>query len=245
MRSPVNYEGSNFVSQIQWVLWEDWSIIQSLNVDTEYFSIYDIRDPLNDNERMRDDVKSIERRGKMLVFKLKDWEIIKFDCNSIKEAVQWLEEAKNPNIYEEFDVNYNWVLNDIYAKTDTKIDYINDSKDMIEMKRELLSKRIKERLNPTAKKNNNLNKRTATILCLFLGWLWCHQFYLRNYGRGTLYLIFCWTFIPAIISIYDLIILITTSKSKFDNLYNQEHIEHKETLKLLKEHLNNKNLVSN
>ena len=49
----------------------------------------------------------------------------------------------------------------------------------------------------------NLQRRsqgTALILCLLLGAIGGHKFYLRKNIAGVLYLIFCWSFIPAILS---------------------------------------------
>lgn len=52
----------------------------------------------------------------------------------------------------------------------------------------------------------NANKKSVTtgvILALFLGGLGIHKFWLGSVGMGILYLIFCWTFIPAIVAIID------------------------------------------
>lgn len=43
------------------------------------------------------------------------------------------------------------------------------------------------------------------ILALILGDFGIHQFYLKNYKRGVVYLIFSWTYIPYFFAIYDLI----------------------------------------
>lgn len=50
------------------------------------------------------------------------------------------------------------------------------------------------------------NKTTAILLALFLGGLGIHHFYLEHYGRGILYLLFCWTGIPAILGVVDALI---------------------------------------
>lgn len=64
--------------------------------------------------------------------------------------------------------------------------------------------------------------KTAAILwCLFLGAVGAHKFYLGKPGWGLLYLIFCWTFIPAIIAVVELILLILTSEKDFDRKYNR------------------------
>ncbi|GAB2798576.1 TM2 domain-containing protein [Rhabdobacter roseus] len=65
------------------------------------------------------------------------------------------------------------------------------------------------------------NKTTAGILALFLGGLGVHRFYLGQTGLGILYLVFCWTFIPAIVALIDGIIFLTQSEASFNQKYNQ------------------------
>ena len=43
----------------------------------------------------------------------------------------------------------------------------------------------------------------AALLAFFLGGFGAHKFYLNKNGKGFLYLIFCWTYIPAIISLFE------------------------------------------
>lgn len=43
----------------------------------------------------------------------------------------------------------------------------------------------------------------GVLLALFLGTFGAHQFYLHKNGLGILYIIFCWTGIPTIISIVE------------------------------------------
>ena len=62
-----------------------------------------------------------------------------------------------------------------------------------------------------------LSLGAALILCLFLGWLGIHRFYLRKYFSGIMFLVFSWTFIPALLSIMDLLFLKTTI-TRYNNL---------------------------
>ena len=59
------------------------------------------------------------------------------------------------------------------------------------------------------------DKTTAILLALFLGGLGIHHFYLGHYGRGILYLIFCWTGIPAILGVVDALIYAFGGGSEF------------------------------
>ncbi len=61
------------------------------------------------------------------------------------------------------------------------------------------------------------SKGGAILLAIFLGGLGIHKFYLGKNGAGVLYLLFCWTFIPLILSILDAIGLLFTSKDQFGN----------------------------
>ena len=64
------------------------------------------------------------------------------------------------------------------------------------------------------------NKTTAGIFALFFGGLGVHRFYLGQTGKGLLYLLFIWTFIPTIIAMIDGIIFLTQSEEAFDRKYN-------------------------
>ena len=52
------------------------------------------------------------------------------------------------------------------------------------------------------------NVTVAFLLCFFLGGLGAHEFYLGKIGRGVVYVIFSWTFIPALVSIIQLFTII-------------------------------------
>ena len=64
------------------------------------------------------------------------------------------------------------------------------------------------------------NKTSAILLCLFLGWVGAHKFYLGQTSAGVLYLIFSFTGIPFVISFVELIILIIMSEDEFNGRYN-------------------------
>ncbi len=66
------------------------------------------------------------------------------------------------------------------------------------------------------------NKTTAGIFALVFGGLGVHRFYLGQPGRGLLYLLFVWTFIPTIIAMIDGIVFLTQDEDKFDRKYNPE-----------------------
>lgn len=63
-------------------------------------------------------------------------------------------------------------------------------------------------------------KTTTIILALFLGTLGIHRFYLGQYWKGTLSILFCWTYIPTIISLIDVLVFAVMSQDKFDKKYN-------------------------
>lgn len=67
----------------------------------------------------------------------------------------------------------------------------------------------------TMGKYSGKSKGLAIVLALFLGGLGIHKFYLGKPGVGFLYLIFCWTFIPAILGVLDAILLATRNVKDF------------------------------
>lgn len=68
------------------------------------------------------------------------------------------------------------------------------------------------------------SKGTAAIFALLLGGLGAHKFYLGKIVWGIVYLVFSFTFIPLVISIFEGIGFIAMSGDKFDSKYNQEYI---------------------
>lgn len=58
----------------------------------------------------------------------------------------------------------------------------------------------------------------AIILALFVGGLGIHKLYLGQ-GKWWLYLIFCWTFIPVLVALYDLITYAMMSDEAFHEKY--------------------------
>lgn len=54
------------------------------------------------------------------------------------------------------------------------------------------------------KDKNNL---VALLLAVFLGGLGIHKFYQGKTMQGILYLLFCWTFIPAFLALIDAIVI--------------------------------------
>lgn len=63
------------------------------------------------------------------------------------------------------------------------------------------------------------NRVMAGVIALFLGGLGIHKFYLGDNTKGFIYLLFSWTFIPAIVALFDAIVLFTMDDSKFHQIY--------------------------
>jgi TM2 domain-containing membrane protein YozV len=63
------------------------------------------------------------------------------------------------------------------------------------------------------------NKILAALLALFLGNFGVHKFYLGQAGQGILYLIFFWTFIPALLALVDALRYLLMSTEKFHRVY--------------------------
>ena len=64
------------------------------------------------------------------------------------------------------------------------------------------------------------DKTTAGVLALLLGGLGAHKFYLGRGLQGVLYLVFCWTFIPAIIALIEGIGYLVMNETDFNLRYN-------------------------
>ncbi|ABL00593.1 NINE protein [Pelobacter propionicus] len=66
---------------------------------------------------------------------------------------------------------------------------------------------------------NGKSKLAAILFALFLGGFGIHKFYLGRSGAGILYLLFCWTFIPALLGFIDAILLLIMSDDDFNRKY--------------------------
>lgn len=66
---------------------------------------------------------------------------------------------------------------------------------------------------------NRKSKGVATLLALFLGGFGIHKFYLDQIFWGIVYLLFCWTFIPAIIAFFEAIILLFMNETEFNKRF--------------------------
>ncbi len=63
------------------------------------------------------------------------------------------------------------------------------------------------------------DRTVAIVLAFLLGGVGAHRFYLGDVWLGLLYLVFCWTFIPALIATVEGIIFISTSDIDFQRKY--------------------------
>ncbi|WP_244865204.1 TM2 domain-containing protein [Xylanibacillus composti] len=65
------------------------------------------------------------------------------------------------------------------------------------------------------------NKIVAGLLAIFLGVIGIHKFYLGRHGQGILYLIFCWTYIPAFIGFIEGIVYLCSDEERFHEKYSR------------------------
>lgn len=78
------------------------------------------------------------------------------------------------------------------------------------------------RLNETQEQHPGeklVNKYLYIFIALFLGDFGIHQFYAGKKLKGFLYLLFCWTFIPYIFTIFDLIKACGRMKDRDDRIW--------------------------
>ena len=69
------------------------------------------------------------------------------------------------------------------------------------------------------------HKIIAALLAIFLGGLGIHKFYLGHWGWGIAYILFAWTFIPALAGFIECILLLLMSEEKFGRKYSANNAE--------------------
>lgn len=68
------------------------------------------------------------------------------------------------------------------------------------------------------------SKGLAIFLAFFFGGLGIHKFYLGKPGLGILYFLFCWTFIPLILSVIEAIIMLFRDERKFSGAVTSSEV---------------------
>lgn len=63
------------------------------------------------------------------------------------------------------------------------------------------------------------SRGVAIVLALFLGGIGAHKFYLGQPGWGILYLLFCWTFIPVAVSLFEALNYLLMGEETFTRRY--------------------------
>jgi TM2 domain-containing membrane protein YozV len=65
------------------------------------------------------------------------------------------------------------------------------------------------------------SRSVAVLLAMLLGGIGIHKFYLNSPGWGVIYMLFCWTFIPAIIGFLEGITYLSLSEQDFQKKYSR------------------------
>jgi TM2 domain-containing membrane protein YozV len=64
------------------------------------------------------------------------------------------------------------------------------------------------------------NRTVFAVFAILLGGIGIHRFYVGQTGKGLLYLVFCWTFIPAIIGLFEGLFALAKDDTGFGRTYN-------------------------
>lgn len=78
------------------------------------------------------------------------------------------------------------------------------------------------------------SRGVAIVLALFLGGFGAHKFYLNRVGWGFIYLLFCWTGIPVIVALFELLAYSCYTKENWDKKYNLDSASNNVKIRLFK-----------
>lgn len=67
-------------------------------------------------------------------------------------------------------------------------------------------------------------KLPAALLAIFLGGIGAHKFYFNQPVMGIIYLLFFWTFIPAILGLLEGLCYLSMKEEDFDKRYNKKSL---------------------
>ncbi len=67
--------------------------------------------------------------------------------------------------------------------------------------------------------SSGLSKTVLLLLVFFGGGIGLHKFYLRKPVQGIFYVLFCWTFIPSLIALVEMIVYACTSEARLREKY--------------------------
>ena len=62
-------------------------------------------------------------------------------------------------------------------------------------------------------------REVAIRLALLFGWIGVHKFYQGYMAAGLLYMLFCWTLIPYVLAIADMLIMLHMSEAEYSIRY--------------------------
>lgn len=79
---------------------------------------------------------------------------------------------------------------------------------------------IQKNINNKSRESGN-ERVIAALLAFFLGGIGLHKFYTGRVAAGILYILFCWTFIPMVISFVEGIYYLTMTNEQFTNKFNK------------------------
>lgn len=98
--------------------------------------------------------------------------------------------------------------------------FCSECGEVIKLKAEICPKcGVRQMPHPGSMAGEGKNRIAAVLFAFFLGGLGIHKFYLGRVGWGILYLLFCWSFIPAIIGFIEGIIYLTMTDNAFHAKY--------------------------
>lgn len=158
-----------------------------------------------------DDIKSVN---------ITDDNVLQIICNDFTMQYQLINTENCQEFVNEFGINKLKYKHENTGKENSNSDSVQNGKGNISINiNNSATNQMPTGIPAYLVGKKRVKKLTYILLALFLGGIGAHKFYSGKTLMGVIYLVFCWTYIPAIIALIEMIVAITKKSDAEGYIY--------------------------